>query len=68
MGNDIQGNAYIPDLFQDIGNLFHMFVIKTAGRFVKKLDRTLGCDCRGNCYPLLLSAGKGHRVSVFEAD
>ena len=36
MGNDIQGNACIPDLFQDIGNLFHVFVIKTAGRFVKK--------------------------------
>ena len=36
MGNDIQGNACIPDLFQNIGNLFHVFVIKTAGRFVKK--------------------------------
>jgi len=31
-------------------------------------NRMLGCDCRGNCYPLLLAAGKGHRVSVFEAD
>ena len=36
MGNDIHGNTRVPDLSQDICDLFHVLIIKAAGRFIKK--------------------------------
>ena len=59
---------FLRQFFERFQHLTSCIGVQCAGRFVRHDDFRLFNQRAGNCYPLLLAAGKGHRVSVFEAD
>ncbi len=48
--------------FQLDQDLFSGFIIQSSRRFIAQQDPGLLCQCTGNGYPLLLSAGKLGRI------